>query len=98
MFKRISIAACLVATSLLACGAQPPKPPPIEQVRWLPVQAPKCLRVPPPQSPEPPACLLSSASTTNCSQLQTDEYVSALLDHREKLATWARLWWKVCGS
>ena len=96
MFKRLTMVSILL-TSLAGCGGQPRKPPAIEQVRWLPIKAPPCLRVPPPTAPEPPACLLSSAATTNCSPQQIDEYTGALLDHREKLAGWARTWWRVCG-
>lgn len=94
MWKSITVS--ILVTWLVACGAQRRKPPAIEQVRYLPAPAPKpCLRKAPPEAPKPPACLLTA--TPSCVPTDEMEYLAALLDHREKLALWAHVWWKACG-
>lgn len=38
-----------------------------------------------------------STPTNRCSDQQMNEWVSAQLDHREKLESWSALWFYLCG-
>lgn len=78
----------------LGCGG--PRPKPIETVRYVTLPAASCLSKAPPSRPPAPSCL--STDVVTCSELQLAEYTAQLLDHRERLERWARLWWQACGQ
>ena len=78
----------LTTTSLAGCcgsraSGQPRPAPPV--VKYLPVEAGPCLRIPPPNRPT-----LDADERTN---------VARALDHLYKLDLWARLYaWTLCGA
>ncbi len=93
-----TVAIACVAALLASCVRRPKpvRPKPLEVVRYLPSPQSPCVRRPPPSEPPPPKCTDPSIPTS-CSADELDEWTATLLDHREALASWSALTWRVCG-